>query len=48
MSRLTITWPESRYRALEEAAARRRKTIGQLIDELTIDGCQLPMRFDQI
>jgi hypothetical protein len=33
MSRLTITLSESRYRALKEAAAQRRKTIGQLIDE---------------
>jgi predicted DNA-binding ribbon-helix-helix protein len=33
MSRLTITLPEARYRALKEAAAQRSKTIGQLIDE---------------
>ena len=33
MSRLTITLSEPRYRALKEAAARRDKTIGQLIDE---------------
>lgn len=33
MSRLTITLPEARYLALKEAAARRDKTIGQLIDE---------------
>jgi len=33
MSRLTITLSEPRYQALKEAAARRRKTIGQLIDE---------------
>jgi uncharacterized protein (DUF1778 family) len=33
MNRLTITLSESRYRALKEAAAQRRKTIGQLVDE---------------
>ena len=33
MSRLTITLPEARYRALKEASAQRDKTIGQLIDE---------------
>jgi hypothetical protein len=33
MSRLTITLSDARYRALKEAAARRSKTIGQLIDE---------------
>ncbi len=33
MSRLTITLSEARYRALKEAAARRDKTIGELIDE---------------
>ena len=33
MSRLTITISELRYRALKEAAARRDKTIGQLIEE---------------
>jgi len=33
MSRLTITLSEVRYRALKEAAVRRGKTIGQLIDE---------------
>ena len=33
MSRLTITLPEARYRALKEASALRDKTIGQLIDE---------------
>jgi hypothetical protein len=33
MSRLTITLSEARYRALKEAAAKRDKTIGQLIDE---------------
>ena len=30
---MTITLSESRYRALKEAAAQRRKTIGQLVDE---------------
>jgi hypothetical protein len=30
---LTITLSEARYRALKEAAAKRSKTIGQLIDE---------------
>lgn len=33
MSRLTITLSEARYRALKEAAIKRDKTIGQLIDE---------------
>lgn len=33
MNRLTISLSEARYRALKEAAARRDKTIGQLIDE---------------
>jgi hypothetical protein len=33
VSRLTITLPEGRYRALKEASAQRSKTIGQLIDE---------------
>jgi len=33
VSRLTITLPDERYRALKEAAAQRGRTIGQLIDE---------------
>ena len=33
MHRLTITLSEDRYRALEEAAAQRDKTIDRLIDE---------------
>jgi predicted DNA-binding ribbon-helix-helix protein len=33
MNRLTISLTETRYRALKEAAARRDKTMGQLIDE---------------
>ena len=33
MARLTITLSEERHRALREAAARRRKTLGQLIEE---------------
>lgn len=33
MPRLTITLSERRHRALKEAAARRGKTIGQLIEE---------------
>lgn len=33
MSRLTITLNDARYLALKEAAARRGKSIGQLIDE---------------
>ena len=33
MSRITITLSEVRYRALKEASAQRRKTIGQLIEE---------------
>ncbi|MFZ5861322.1 MAG: CopG family transcriptional regulator [Nitrospirota bacterium] len=33
MARLTITLPKPRHMALKEAAARRGKTIGQLIEE---------------
>ena len=33
MPRMTITLSEERQRALKEAAARRKKSIGQLIDE---------------
>lgn len=33
MNRLTITLSEARYRALKQAAARRGKPMGQLIDE---------------
>jgi hypothetical protein len=33
MARLTITLSDERHRALREAAAKRRKTIGQLIEE---------------
>ncbi|MFZ5877397.1 MAG: CopG family transcriptional regulator [Nitrospirota bacterium] len=33
MARLTITLPKPRHLALKEAAARRGKTIGQLIEE---------------
>ena len=33
MARLTITLPEGVHRALKEAAARRRRTIGDLIEE---------------
>ena len=33
MTRLTITLSDERHRALREAAASRRKTIGQLIEE---------------
>jgi hypothetical protein len=33
MARLTITLSEERHLALREAAAKRRKTIGQLIEE---------------
>ncbi len=32
MARLTITLSDERHRALKEAAARRGKTIGDLID----------------
>ena len=34
MARLTITLSDERHRALREAAAKRGKTIGQLIDEI--------------
>ncbi len=33
MSRLTITLPEARCRALKEAAAKRGRTIDQLVEE---------------
>ncbi len=33
MARLTITLPKPRHTALKEAAARRGKTIGQIIEE---------------
>lgn len=33
MSRLTITLPDDLHSALKEAAARRRKTIGDLVAE---------------
>lgn len=33
MGRLTITLSEGRHRALKEAAARRGRTIGELIEE---------------
>lgn len=33
MARLTITLSDERHLALREAAAKRRKTIGQLIEE---------------
>ena len=33
MPRLTISLSEERHRALKEAAVRRGKTIGQLIEE---------------
>ncbi len=33
MARLTITLPDTLHRALKEAAARRRQTIGDVIGE---------------
>lgn len=33
MRRLTITLSDERHRALKKAAARRGRTIGQLVDE---------------
>jgi len=33
MARLTITLSDARHRALREAAVRRGKTIGELIEE---------------
>ena len=33
MARLTVTLTNERHRALKEAAARRNKSIGQLIEE---------------
>ena len=33
MARLTVTLTDERHAALKEAAARRRRTIGELIDE---------------
>lgn len=45
MSRLTIDLSEARYRALNEAAAQRSKSIGQLIDE-SRDLCGIKSRGD--
>jgi hypothetical protein len=33
MARLTVTLRDDLHRALKEAAARRRKTIGELLEE---------------
>ena len=33
MARLTVTLTDERHAALKEAAARRRRTIGELIEE---------------
>ena len=33
MARLTVTLTDERHTALKEAAARRRRTIGELIEE---------------
>ena len=33
MARLTITLPDDRHQALKEAAARRGRTIGQIVDD---------------
>ena len=45
MPRLTITLSEERHQALKEAAARRGKTIGQLIEEsLDYSGIKTPAR----
>jgi hypothetical protein len=33
MARLTVTLSDERHTALKEAAARRRRTIGELIEE---------------
>ena len=33
MARLTITLSDERHRALKEAAARRNKSIGQIVEE---------------
>lgn len=33
MARLTVTLSDDRHRALKETAARRGKTIGEVIDE---------------
>ncbi len=33
MARLTVTLPEELHQALKEAAARRRRTIGELVCE---------------
>jgi hypothetical protein len=45
MPRLTITLSEERHRALKEAAARRGKTIGQLVEEsLDYCGIKTPVR----
>jgi hypothetical protein len=33
MARITVTVSDERYAALKEAAARRRQTIGRLVDD---------------
>ncbi len=33
MARLTVTLSDERHRALKEAAARRGKTIGEIVEE---------------
>jgi prephenate dehydratase len=33
MTRITITLSDGRYAALKEAAARRRRTIGRLVED---------------
>lgn len=38
MARLTITLSDERHRALKEAAARRNRSIGRIIEE-SLDSC---------
>ena len=45
MSRLTITLSDERHKALKEAAVKRDKTIGQLIDE-SLDFYRIKSRSD--
>jgi hypothetical protein len=49
MARLTITLPDAIHSALKEAAARRRRTIGDIIEEsLTLYGIKGDERVEEI
>ena len=49
MARLTVTLTDERHTALKEAAARRRRTIGELIEEsLEAYGVKTRRRAEQL